>query len=127
MARPLKNSIAVVAKNANCVLAVRRSDDDEELPGIWGLPAGTFRDGETPADLIRRIGNEKLGVSLSPVRKLAEGTQDRKGYRLEMTLWEVNMEGTPSRPEWQWAEVEILKPGREKGSLCCDLAGWTRG
>jgi len=72
--------------------------------------------------LIARIGQQKLGVALTPIRKLAEGTQDRPAYFLQMELWEVAMEGVPTHPAHQWADLEILEPGRVRGSLCCELA-----
>ena len=122
MTLPLKYSIAVVVRDGAQILALRRPDHDDELPGVWGLPAGSFRDSETPDDLILRIGRDKLGVSLTPVRLLAGGAQDRKRYRLEMELWEAAMSGTPSRSEWKWTTLESLKPGSEQGSLCCRLA-----
>jgi ADP-ribose pyrophosphatase YjhB (NUDIX family) len=104
------------------VLSTRRAQDDDELPGIWGLPAGSLRESETVQDVIARIGSDKLGVKLIPVRRLASGAQDRPGYRLEMELWEASMEGAPTHPEWQWAELKLLDPGRAAGSLCCELA-----
>jgi 8-oxo-dGTP diphosphatase len=118
----VKHSVAVLISRGDKVLAIRRPDDEEELPGIWGLPAGTCLSGETVTDVIRRVGREKLRVSLTPVRKLASGTQDRPGYRLDMELWEVGMEGTPGHPQWQWASLELLRPGMLAGSLCCELA-----
>jgi hypothetical protein len=108
--------------NGGHVLAIRRPDNDDELPGIWGLPAGTCRDQESIRDVIRRIGSGKLGVQLTPVRKIASGTQDRANYRLEMELWEAAMEGAPTYPEWRWASIELLRPGADSGSLCCELA-----
>lgn len=125
MSLPLKHSIAIVVRQGGQILAIRRPDDDDELPGIWGLPAGTFRDSEILDDLIRRIGSDKLGVSLTPVRKLAEGAQDRERYRLQMELWEATMTGTPDisgRIQWKWTAIEGLKQGSEQGSLCCRLA-----
>lgn len=119
---PSKHSIAVVIRNGRQVLAVRRPDDDDELPGVWGLPAGSYRNDETTQDLIRRIGRDKLGVELAAVRKLAYGTQDRQRYRLQMDLWEVEMKGNPTRSEWQWADLELFRSGMEQGSLCCSLA-----
>jgi 8-oxo-dGTP diphosphatase len=119
---PVKHSVAVLVRNDDRILAIRRPDDDDELPGIWGLPAGSFRGGETVEDLIRRIGRDKLGVSLIPHRKLAGGAQDRTRYRLEMELWEAEMEGTPGVSRWQWTTLETLQPGSEQGSLCCRLA-----
>ena len=121
MTKPIKRSVAVVIQKDGRVLAVRRSESDDELPGIWGLPAGSFRESETVEALIRRIGKTKLGVSLSPVREMASARQDRAAYQLDMQLWEVEMVGVPSHPEWQWAERDLFKEGQARGSLCCDL------
>ncbi len=95
MSLPVKHSVAVLVRNGDRLLTLRRRDDDDELPGIWGLPAGSFRGAETLEELVGRIGRDKLGVSLKPKQKLATGTQDRERYRLEMELWEAEMEGAP--------------------------------
>ncbi len=108
--------------NGDRILIIRRPDDDDELPGIWGLPAGSFRTGESVGDLIGRIGEEKLGVTLVAREKLAEGVQVRASYRLEMELWDAEMRGVPKHPEWRWGEIGELKPGAGSGSLCCELA-----
>jgi 8-oxo-dGTP diphosphatase len=120
--KPVKRSIAVLIRNGDRILSTRRPDHDDELPGVWGLPAGTFRQSETSHDLIARIGVDKLGVTLTPIRKISEGTQERDAYRLEMELWEAAMQGTPSHSAFQWAPFEILEPGVGQGSLCCELA-----
>jgi ADP-ribose pyrophosphatase YjhB (NUDIX family) len=122
MTTPIKRSVAVVIRRGSEILTTRRPDNDDELPGIWGLPAGTFRDDETLAELVQRIGKSKLGVILEPIRKLAEGEQQRSAYRLRMELWEVAMEGVPNHPQWRWAGLEVLEPGCAQGSLCCELA-----
>ena len=120
--KPVKRSVAVLIRNGDRILAVRRPDDDDELPGVWGLPAGSYREAETLEDLIERIGREKLGVLLTPIRKIAEGEQDRPAYQLRMELWEVEMTGTLRHPSFQWASFKILRPGLDAGSLCCELA-----
>jgi hypothetical protein len=128
--KPLKRSIAVVALNGRgLLLSVRRPDDDDELPGIWGLPAGSYRDAETRDDLIRRIGRDKLGVAIHPLRLRASGALERTAYRLEMELWEVSIASDPTIPdlEWRWADVSTLNTGSEQGSLCCQLALRTLG
>jgi ADP-ribose pyrophosphatase YjhB (NUDIX family) len=124
---PVKHSVAVMILNGDKVLSVRRSDEDDELPGIWGLPAGTLRGAETIEDLIMRIGRDKLGVELAPVRKLASGRQIRSQYLLEMDLWEASMKGTPTHLEWRWATIDSLQPGAAAGSLCCGLAVKRKG
>jgi len=120
--RRIKHSVAVLIVRQGRVLSTRRSLTDDELPGVWGLPAGTIRGTERVRDVIRRIGSEKLGVSLEPLRRLTSGAQDRRDYRLEMELWEVSMDGTPSHPEWKWATLDSLQAGMAAGSLCCELA-----
>jgi ADP-ribose pyrophosphatase YjhB (NUDIX family) len=122
MAKRVKHSVSVAVLRDGRVLSVRRSDDDDELPGIWGLPAGTCREGELATQLIRRVGREKLGVELLPVRLLRRGTQARAAYILEMELWEVRMTGDPVMGEWKWAPIDVLRPGADSGSLCCRLA-----
>ena len=122
MALPVKHSVAVMIFNQGRVLAIRRSELDDELPGIWGLPAGTCRENESIPDVIERIGKDKLDVILQPVRKITSGVQDRASYRLEMELWEASIIGEPKYPEWQWSDVNLLRPGALAGSLCCELA-----
>jgi ADP-ribose pyrophosphatase YjhB (NUDIX family) len=121
---PVKRSVAVAVFNGEQVLSVRRPDEDDELPGVWGLPAGTLKAGETTEDLIKRIGREKLGAELKPIRRINAGKQMRPQYLLEMELWEAAMEGSlyPSHPQWRWASIESLRESAEAGSLCCELA-----
>ena len=123
---PVKHSVAVMIFNGDKVLSVRRPDDDDELPGVWGLPAGTLRPSETINDLIGRIGRDKLGVDLTLVCKVASGRQMRRLYLLQMELWEAFMAGSPSHPNWRWAAIDSLRPGAEAGSLCCTLAIQTK-
>ncbi len=120
--KPIKHSVAVLVRKGDEILTVRRPDDDDELPGIWGLPAGTYGPGETLEALVKRIGRDKLGVDLWPLDVLAEGSQNRANYSLEMALVEAEMVGVPRQAEWRWALPGALKVGQGRGSLCCDLA-----
>jgi len=122
VSKPVKRSVAIIVRKGDLILSVRRPDNDDELPGVWGLPAGSFRSSESLEDLIARIGRQKLGVALTPIRRLADGSQDRPAYRLQMELWEVSMEGAPNHPEFAWSPLEVLKAGMDQGSLCCELA-----
>ena len=131
-------AIAVVIpdpRDGALLLAVRRPDNDEELPGIWGLPATTVRPNESDADAAARLGEAKLGSTLTLGATLGEGTQDRASDELSMTLYAAAL-GTPepSLPVnaggdgstyydgWRWAPVSALVEGAERGSLCCALA-----
>ena len=119
--KSVKHSVAVLVRQNDNILTVRRPDEEEDLPGIWGLPAGSYREGETLNDLVQRIGRDKLGVELQPIRTLARGRQERAEYVLEMELVEGRMDGVPTPPEWLWGLPDALREGQRQGSLCCDL------
>lgn len=114
-------------------LIVRRPDGDSDLPGVWGLPAGSHAEGESDEALIRRIGREKLGVDTVGLGVLAAGHLDRDGDRLSMRLHAARLvSGEPEVPqpasgvtqyaEWRWRAPAALRPGAAEGSLCCRLA-----
>jgi ADP-ribose pyrophosphatase YjhB (NUDIX family) len=135
---PIKRSVAlaVVQRGApRRVLLVRRPDDDEELPGMWGLPAASCRAGETLEVTARRIGPLKLGVGIVLGKQLASGKQVRTRYILEMSLFSATLDqAAPSLPagrekgpvatmyaDWRWGDPRELADSARRGSLCCQL------
>ena len=102
------------------VLLVRRPDDDESLPGVWGLPAASLLGDESEEDAVRRAGREKLGVEVLPLQPI--GTDGA------MTDWEARIvEGRPSVPQpgpntqyaqLRWGDPRDLVPAARQGSLC---------
>ena len=133
---------AAVRRDDGLVLAVLRPDEPgQELPGVWGLPAVTLRAGESPEEGLRRLGREKLGAELTPLRSLAEGEQPRAGYTLRMTVYEASISGEPrpvGRPSGHlprrtpdasgtlyeaidWRPTPAFREAADRGSLCCRL------
>lgn len=114
------------------VLTVLRPEDDEELPGHWGLPAAGLREGEGWEDAVLRTGPEKLGVELAVGPPMNEGRTEREGRVLHMRLYDARvMEGRPEVPqgaegvtqyaEWEWAAPGRLEEAAAAGSLCSAL------
>ena len=137
MARPGKDAVAAAIRcyeHPDQILLVRRPEKPgEELPGIWGLPAASLAPGEGPQDAVRRLGQQKLGLALEPVRLLARGYQEREGYALRMWLYEAiadraeptlatsSTAGVTCYTGWRWAGPDALAEGAAAGSLCCRL------
>ena len=132
------DALALVVRHpedAALLLAVLRPEDDRELPGVWGLPAVSLRRGESVAAAALRLGRSKLGCGLRLGDRLAEGAQQRSGYRLRMAVHEATLAvAAPTLPKapageravtsysaWQWASSTLLVVGAEQGSLCCRL------
>jgi 8-oxo-dGTP diphosphatase len=132
--KPIKRSVAFVIYNANRkrILAVQRPSDDDNLPDVWGLPAGTLKENESFNDAVERSAKEKLGVTVEIIKLLNEGKIERNKYTLFMKEYEVkilkgkivvpqNVKGITQYQKYKWATPKILVAAAQKGSLCSRL------
>ena len=111
------------------LLLVRRPEGDEDLPGVWGLPAVSLAPGESEEEAVRRAGRDKLGGEVEPV--------ERVGRERSMTDWQARIvSGRPAVPqpgahtqytELRFGEPSELLPAAREGSLCCRVLLRTRG
>jgi ADP-ribose pyrophosphatase YjhB (NUDIX family) len=126
--KPLKRSVSLVIEGHGGVLLVRRPDDDESLPGHWGLPAASLHEGESEVEALRRAGREKLGVELELLGPIGEDEAERGAHRIEMRDWAAAIAaGEPAVPQpgegtqyvdWRWGDAAELAPAARAGSLC---------
>ena len=134
---PLKQSISLVIDGPGGLLLVRRPEDDDELPGLWGLPAASLNQDESEEDAVRRTGRTKLGVEVRPLRPLGEAVGERPAYRIRMRDWAAEIvAGRPAVPqagagtqydELRWGDAAELLPAARAGSLCCRVLLESRG
>jgi 8-oxo-dGTP diphosphatase len=136
-----KRSISLAIRDPlrpGAVLIVQRPDDDDDLPGVWGLPAASLQPDEDWQDAALRAGRDKLGVELRIERLLEEGSLERASYTLEMRLFQATIaSGTPRAPcavagvtqyqAWCWGTPAELRPAAGRGSLCSRLYLRSRG
>jgi 8-oxo-dGTP diphosphatase len=118
-----------VIEGPDGLLLVRRPDDDDDLPGAWGLPAASLAEGESEEDAVRRAAREKLGVEVRPLRPV--------GGEGGMTDWQAEIvSGEPAVPQdgpnTQYAELRRgdlrdLVPAARRGSLCSRVLLRARG
>ena len=116
----MKRSVSLVIEGPEGVLLVRRPDDDESLPGLWGLPAASLGERESERDAVVRAGRDKLGVEVEPLRPI--------GADAGMRDWAVRITvGEPSVPQpaggtqyvdLRWGDAEELAPAARAGSHC---------
>jgi ADP-ribose pyrophosphatase YjhB (NUDIX family) len=135
--KPLKRSVSLVIEGPAGLLLVRRPEDDESLPGQWGLPAATLRPGEGEVDAVRRAGRDKLGVEVRPLQPLGDAEDERPAYRIAMHDWEVEIvAGEPVVPQpgdgtqyesCRWGDPVELVPAARRGSLCARVLLRERG
>jgi ADP-ribose pyrophosphatase YjhB (NUDIX family) len=126
--KPLKRSVSLVIESPAGVLLVRRPDDDDSLPGLWGLPAASLREGESEREALLRVGRDKLGVEVEPLEPIGEDEAERDDHRIEMRDWSARIAaGAPAVPqsgdgtqyvEWRWGDPTELGPAARAGSVC---------
>lgn len=112
-------------------VAVKRPENDKELPNVWGLPAGSVKEGESFEEACVKRAKEKLGVDIKILKFIGRGNVDREDYVLhgEEFLVEI-ISGEPDvskcekgtkYADWKWAPAECLKEASSKGSLCSSI------
>jgi 8-oxo-dGTP diphosphatase len=135
MMKRVKESVAVVVRDASgAFLVTRRPDDPEDpLAGVWGLPAVTRKPGESERAAAARIGPLKLGVTLTVGSRLGERSADRGDRVLRLADYEATIaDGVPSVPQaddsvTQYVACEfstdpgVLVPAARRGSLCARI------
>ena len=132
--KAIKSAVAFVIynKDKTKILTVQRPENDEDLPNVWGLPAGSLKDKESFEEAVLRSGKEKLGVKLKIIKLINEGKLERDKIVLHMKEYEVAIEeGKPNVPQkvsgitqyqkLNWSSPEKLKDAAQEGSLCSRL------
>src|ERR1700679_1976147 len=91
-----KESVAFYAVDpSGKFLCVRRSDDDDSLPGVWGLPAASLRKGESPEQAVVRAARDKLGISAIVKRYVGDDEQKGADYVLHLREYEIEVPTGP--------------------------------
>ena len=85
ISKPIKTSVAVFLLNpddSSKFLIVKRPNDDDSLPNVYGLPAGSIKEGELPEQVVKRIGIEKLNTEIEATKFIGSKYIDRGAYVL---------------------------------------------
>ncbi|MEV6519296.1 NUDIX domain-containing protein [Micromonospora chalcea] len=129
--KPSKRAVAVVLHDdEGRFLAVRRSDDDDSLPGVWGLPAASLRGNESEEEAVLRAGREKLGVELTALDRIGTDSIERDAFVLTLSDYRASVaRGVPKVPQSvdgvsQYVDLRyttdlgLLVEAAQRGSLC---------
>ena len=116
----MKRSVSLVIEGPAGLLLVRRPDDDESMPGVWGLPAASLREGESERDALLRAGRDKLGVEVEPLELVGEegGMRD---WRARIVAGEPSVPQAKDATQYvelRWGAPAELAPAARAGSLC---------
>ncbi|HEY9583208.1 MAG TPA: NUDIX domain-containing protein [Candidatus Paceibacterota bacterium] len=128
--KPTKDAVSLVIKNLDGrVLFARRSPSKREFPGVWSLPSAFVLGDEGQLDAVKRIGEEKLGVTLRLGQMIIEGKKERDGFILFMHNYEAKiLEGIPNvvsddytELKWEEPNVQFAKMKSGDMGMCMTL------
>ena len=95
----------------------------DALGGLWGLPAASLREGETPDDAVARVLRDKLGLgTLDGIKPINEGRHDQDGYTQTMTVYAVYVGCASSRRPLNPARASCGSDGDDVSGLAVGCA-----
>ncbi|MDQ3812326.1 MAG: (deoxy)nucleoside triphosphate pyrophosphohydrolase [Armatimonadota bacterium] len=66
------------------VLATRRHEQADHLPGVWEFPGGKCEDGELPRECVLREAREEIGVDIAVMKERPPITFDYPERRVTL-------------------------------------------
>lgn len=126
--KPIRHAVSVVVVNDKGeTLFALRSPSKSEFPLVWSLPSHFVKVDENFEDTVRRIGRNKLGAELEPLKLLNEGYGERPEFRLFMHVFLGKVTtGNPCISSDDFAELKWSEPNKQLSSMermgdCCRL------
>lgn len=125
--KPTKLAVAFYIEDDGKFTAVKRNDDDQSFPGVWGLPAGSLQNSEDFEAAVRRAAKTKLGIDVGSMRFEGEMEIEREKYFTRLREYRIiDFSGVPTLQNgneyyaeltWQ-SDPEIFREPAKQGALC---------
>lgn len=126
-----RKAIALIFKNRDAILIVKRSPSKRSYPSFWSLPSTYLKDGSIQ-DTARQLVRRKLGLNNVEISETPIGVSERErtDFFLEMSDYDVEKfsGGIALNPEeytdMRWITPEALKQllikehGSDMGQCC---------
>lgn len=110
-----KTSLAVFLKGRKLLLEKRRKDEDN-YAGIWALPGGHKRAGETFLQTLKREMHEEIGIHIKEARYIGSfrdiDPTSKKKYQLHAFLcteWHNHIARTREQEKLRWIALSRYK------------------
>lgn len=110
-----KVNVSVVIRQDNSFLLIKRSDDEEVFPGLWGIPGGTVEPSDaTLEDALRRECLEEVGVSIENIRQITNDIHDKGEKGALYIVYEASYVSGDIKPldgtaDVQWLTIDQIR------------------
>jgi len=96
----MKDHVALIIKQGNKILFIKRSKFKKNLPNIWAFPTGTVKEGENIEKTTKREAKEELGIEVEIDKTLVTKELPEFGDRLYFQVCTIKS-GLPTIQEPQ--------------------------
>ncbi|MGM0401134.1 MAG: A/G-specific adenine glycosylase [Chloroflexota bacterium] len=105
---PHRTFVSALVERAGRLLVVRRVPEGL-LGGLWELPGGPVKEGETPQAALKRHLREGLGLETTVGPRLGVVEHAYSHFSLSVQVYESAVEGEP-QPKGTWDDAHWLDP-----------------
>jgi 8-oxo-dGTP pyrophosphatase MutT (NUDIX family) len=108
MNAPRTEGVIAAIQHDGRFLLIRRADH-VPVPGVWCLPGGAIKPGETQAQAVAREVFEEVHLHVTPIEKVWEWTRPDGDLRLHFWSTELNGQGGHAEPEPRANPAEVAE------------------
>lgn len=121
---------AVMSNEKGLVLMAKRAPTKFPFPNTWSIPSTSYKKGEDPKQVLKKVIKKKLGLDIEIVKELGSKEGKQANYWLKMTDYEVKIiKGIPAPNKEDYTEAKYFdiikeyqnKP-KEKLGFCIQVA-----
>jgi 8-oxo-dGTP pyrophosphatase MutT (NUDIX family) len=110
-----KVNVSTVIRQDDKFLLIKRADDEEVFPGLWGIPGGTVEPTDaTLEDALQRECLEEVGITVDNIRSITNDIHDKGEKGALYIVYEASYASGEVKPldgtaDAQWLTIEQIR------------------
>lgn len=110
-----KVNVSTVIRRDGAFLLIKRADDEEVFPGLWGIPGGTVEPTDSSLeDALRRECLEEVGISIDNIRPITNDIHDKGEKGALYVVYEASYVSGDIKPldgtaDVQWLTIDQIR------------------
>lgn len=110
-----KVNVSAVIRQGDAFLLIKRADDEEVFPGLWGIPGGTVEPTDATLEgALRRECLEEVGIEVDNIRLITNDIHDKGDKGALYIVYEASYVSGDVKPldgtaDAQWLTIDQIR------------------
>ncbi len=110
-----KVNVSTVIRQGDKFLLIKRADDEDVFPGLWGIPGGTVEPTDnTLEDALRRECLEEIGITVGNIKLVTNDIHDKGDKGAIYIVYEASYVSGEVKPldgtaDAKWLTIEEIR------------------